>query len=169
MRESQHDHLVSVLAELGVKTCSVFVDIAGWRDSWNKVPRNLVDNPERVREIDVLWFDDESIIAEFEVENTTGITEAIVRGSNILDKTCKRFIVIPEERHEKFLNKMDEPLLREKAGEYNWTMLYYDSVTELFDKVKTRKTFDKAALFELAKTPKIKKLAAQESMEKYMG
>lgn len=55
-------------------------------------------------QIDVLWYKEGEVNYEFEVENTRGITEAIVRGSNILTKDTKKFIIIPKER-QRFLYK----------------------------------------------------------------
>ena len=48
-----------------------------------------VTNLDRVKQIDVIWLDESRVKYEFEVENTTAITEAIVRGSNIPHNTNK--------------------------------------------------------------------------------
>ena len=56
---------------------------------FRRVPQDSV-SLDRIRQIDVLWLEDGRIRYEFEVENTTGISEAIIRGSNIPDNSIQR-------------------------------------------------------------------------------
>ena len=69
-------------------------------------------NLDRVKQIDVIWHDDGRVKFEFEVENTTAITEAIVRGSNIPHDKIRRIIVIPEERERLLHRKLEEPMIK---------------------------------------------------------
>lgn len=87
---------------------------------------------ERIKQIDVIWYKDGEVKYEFEVENTTSITEAIVRGSNILTETTKRFIVIPKERENLLYKRLQEPIFSEKSKRDKWNFMFYNDVEELF-------------------------------------
>ena len=92
------------------------------------------ENLERIKQIDVLWYKDGEIKYEFEVENTTGITEAIVRGSNILTKNTKKFIVIPKERQNFLHRKLQEPIFLQINEVSEWNFMFYDDVKNLHQK-----------------------------------
>jgi len=136
-RQSEHNSIVEILANIGEQLgFEVYADLTGWRKELNLElpPENL----ERVKEIDVLWYRDNEITHEFEVENTTGITEAIVRGSNILNHSTKRYIVIPEERESFFKRKISEPILNEMFEKYNWDIIYYDAIKTFYVENKSK-------------------------------
>lgn len=111
-------------------------------------------NLDRVKQIDVLWHDEGRVKYEFEVENTTAITEAIVRGSNIPHDTIRRVIVIPEEREKMLFKKMKEPLLNESLNKDKWRFLFYKDVESLFSQTKTRKGMNEKEINNLLKLPK---------------
>ena len=94
------------------------------------------ENLERIKQIDVLWYDNGEVQYEFEVENTTGITEAIVRGSNILTETTKRYIVLPKERENLLHKKLQEPLFSQMNEISNWSFLFYRDIEYFFHKKK---------------------------------
>jgi len=54
-------------------------------------------------------------ISIFGVENTTGITDALVRGANI-PYLVKRYIVLPEERDALLQSRMREPMVATQFG-----------------------------------------------------
>ena len=93
---------------------------------------------ERIKQIDVIWYKNEEIKFEFEVENTTSITEAIVRGSNIPTETTKRFIVIPEERENFLYKRLREPIFSEKSRWDKWNFMFYEDVKGLFKNKKIK-------------------------------
>ena len=77
--------------------------------------RFKVDNAENndvVKNIDLLWIKGNKIAAVFEVESTTSMMSAIMRGSNV-DASVDKFMVLPEERDTQLSNKMTSPLFRE--------------------------------------------------------
>ena len=156
-RENEHNSIVEILAIIGNKIgLAVYADIENWR----KMPNVDVppENLERIKEIDVIWTRNGSITHEFEVENTTGITEAIVRGSNIPTTKTKRYIVIPEERQEFFHRKISEPMLKEKIEEYNWQLMFYDTLKTFFEENKRKATIDLSEFETISlKPPKPKK------------
>jgi 16S rRNA G966 N2-methylase RsmD len=167
-RESQHNMIVRMLAEIGSKVgYSVYADLPEYRTQELRLSNVPRENLERIREIDCLWFDSKEIIYEFEVENTTGITEAIVRGSNILTPKTKRFIVIPEERENKFYAKMCEPILSEKIKQYNWGFIFYDELIAFYQEHKNRKEIKQSDFDKLGRIPTLRK-QEQPTIERFI-
>lgn len=155
-RESEHDHIVKLLANIGEKAkYQVYADVEGWREKGLplKIPK---ENLERAKEIDVVWYNKGEALYEFEVENTTGITEAIVRGSNIPNGKIKRFIVIPEERENLLTRKVNEPALKERVVNDSWNFFRYDDLKNFYEYVKNKKEIDVEELEKLARMPKIR-------------
>jgi len=142
---NQHTEIIYYLAEIGKKLG--FKIWIGQREQGNVFKnRRLSDlcdessptirftpseNLERIKQIDVLWYREGEIKYEFEVENTTGITEAIVRGSNILTERTKKFIVIPKERQSFLYRKLQEPLFVQIDKIAKWNFIFYDDVEYL--------------------------------------
>jgi DNA modification methylase len=145
-RESQHAEMIYYLAKIGAKArFDVWVGQREQGDAFSNeklsslvtdkspVWRYITGEPDRVKQIDVLWHDRGKINYQFEVENTTAITEAIARGSNIeSSRFTKRLIVIPEERQAFLFRKMQEPLLKESVIANNWKFIFYKDVTEFY-------------------------------------
>jgi hypothetical protein len=103
---------------------------------------------KRVTAIDVIWYKEGVIKFIFEVENTTSITEAFVRGSNI-PYSVRRFIVIPEER-EKLLNrKFSEPMIKDYIEKYSWGTLFYTNLIDYYDTVDRKKTISPAGFEDI--------------------
>lgn len=89
-------------------------------------PRQL----ERIEMIDVIWLSQQNgIECIFEVENSTGFTSAIIRGSNI-EKRTPKFMVIPENR-EKELQSIQDPLFLTSFRENNWRYATYENIIRL--------------------------------------
>jgi len=154
-RESEHDSIVEMLAILGKKAgFGVHADLPEWRRILElDLPQ---ENLDRIKEIDVVWYDKNEITHEFEVENTTGITEAIVRGSNIPSAKTKRFIVIPEERQDFFHRKISEPMLKEKVYEYGWHFIFYDTLKTFYERNKGKKEIELSEFEKLAGNPSLR-------------
>lgn len=134
---SRHDELIKELADLGKQLgFDVHADIDGYRKT--EFPFEVEDQ-NRVAEIDVVWYSKQKALAEFEVENTTGITEAIIRGGNIKATTMIRTLVIPEERNRLLKRRVREPLLRELVVKYDWLGLTYGQLDSYIEKHKRKK------------------------------
>jgi 16S rRNA G966 N2-methylase RsmD len=90
-------------------------------------PRQL----ERIEMVDVVWLSqqDTRIKCIFEVENSTGFTSAIVRGSNI-ERHTPKFMVIPESR-ERELQSIRDPLFLNSFYENNWRYTMYENIGRL--------------------------------------
>lgn len=91
------------------------------------------ERSKRVKEIDVLWIKNGMVKYSFEVENSTNITEAIIRGSNI-EYGTNRFIVIPKRRFKLLLRKFEEPMIKDRIQKEKWDVITYEQVDELLDK-----------------------------------
>lgn len=127
-RESQHSRFVEMVAKLGVKAgFKVYADLEGWREPG--LPFDLEENRlQRISKIDVIWHDTSEAFYEFEVENSTSISDAIIRGSHISSPRIKRFIVIPEERENLLVRKINEPMLNECMKRDNWNFIRYSDL-----------------------------------------
>lgn len=167
-RESEHDTIVEILAKIGEQAgYKVHADLPKWRTKKLELPSILRENLERIKEIDAIWYTNKEVAYEFEVENTTGITEAIVRGSNIPSVTTKRFIVIPEEREGKFYKKITEPMLKEKVEQYKWGFIFYDKLRAFYHQNKAKKSIDASKVDALANIPKLK-MHKQQTIKEFL-
>jgi hypothetical protein len=119
----------------------VYADLPNYRNRL-ELPNIPQQNIDRIQEIDVLWLVDGQIAYEFEVEHTTGITEAFAHGSNILSKTVTRVIVIPEERQQFFYQRTSEPMIREKLETQKWSFIFYDKLVTFFEQNKRKTKID---------------------------
>jgi len=153
-REQEHDRIVEMLAIIGKKAgLNVHADLPKWRkDVFPNVP---LDNVKGVKEIDVVWFTKNQITYEFEVENTTGIWSAIIRGSNIPNGKVKRFIVIPEERQETFNNKISVPALKERVEKEKWKFILYDNLKTFFHDTKRKRKIEIEKFERIAQKPQM--------------
>lgn len=92
-------------------------------------------NPERISRlemIDLLWLSKSQplISCVFEVENTTGFTSAIQRGSNA-EATIPKIMIIPNDR-EVELKKIQDPLFLSAFVTNGWHYITYDDVERLY-------------------------------------
>ena len=109
---------------------------------------------ERVRNIDCLWYKESKIFWEFEVENTTGITESIVRGANIPTLEVKRVIVIPDEREGLLYKRLQEPILKEQIEKHNWKFVFYRTLEQTFEENKKKKDIDISVIERIFRIPR---------------
>jgi len=165
-RLSEHDTIVNDLAQLGLRNeFAVHADVEGFRKA--NFPFDIED-VSRVKEIDAIWYSGKKAIATFEVENTTGITDAIVRSGNVKGgEEVLRVLVMPEERMRLLRQKVREPNLKDQFTKYDWRVLTYMDLQEfLAVHRKSKGTLDqlKALMMRL---PDFKR-EVQESMKKFV-
>ncbi len=148
LTESLHTKMIYLLAKLGEKfKFDIWVGQKEQSETYNKTKLGslvkikkpvwrFVDTPswDRVNQIDVVWHDRGRIAYEFEVENTTAITEAISRGSNITHNKLKRVIVIPKEREKLLYRKVKDPMINENISKYSWQFIFYQDLENCFEK-----------------------------------
>jgi 16S rRNA G966 N2-methylase RsmD len=122
----------------------------------NQLKVSNATNRKVVENIDLVWIKDKEIKAIFEVESTTAMTSALMRGSNV-DETVDKFMVLPEEREVQFKNKMTSPLFKEHFENENWKLLYFDTIRIAYTKQKAKldiyNLLDKKAIPQRKKNP----------------
>ncbi len=164
--QSKHDGIVETIAKIGEMIgFEVYADIPSYRVKLNlpSIPQN---NLGRIQEIDALWIKNGEIMYEFEVEHSTGITEAIVRGSNIPNQNVKKYIVIPEDRQAFFYQKISEPMLKEKIEKLKWGFVFYDSIITFYEQHKKKATVNASDFEKICSVPKLK-TTKQETIQKF--
>jgi len=92
-------------------------DVERMRDS---LPKQFDENTNRtIQEIDVLWFQGQTIVAAFEVEHSTSIFSGLLRMSDLLTMqpniTINMYIVGPDDRQAKFENEVARPTFAARA------------------------------------------------------
>ena len=152
-RQSQHNEVLALLAEvgkslgfkiwIGKKEQSEYADgLAGNKKLSEYVNANLdsiinAENKKTIQGIDLLWIKSNRIVSSFEIEFSTSMTSALVRGSNI-DSKVPKYLVIPEERDEQFKRKHRSPMFEERFEKDNWNLLFFDAVRHLYKKLKSK-------------------------------
>jgi len=101
-----------------------------------------VTNLGTVLDMDLLWLEGNTVVAAFEVEATTTMTSALLRGSNLPAKTPK-IMVLPEEREGDFKKKMQSPLFKERYELDSWKNLYFDALRQEFSKAKNKASIER--------------------------
>jgi DNA modification methylase len=181
-RESEHSKMIYYLALLGIKLgYKVWIGSKEQGDSYSNQQLSklvTIKSPKfrfvpslqqsRVRQIDVLWIEEDNVIRYiFEIENTTAITEAIVRGSNIPSELVKRVIIIPKERETLLYRKMVDPILSENIEKFGWKFIFYDDLENFFIKNSRKKEINLEEFDILLKIPKENK-QNQNSLKHYI-
>jgi len=152
VREDEHTKMIYILCRLGARLGfsfysghsgasydgTIIADLPKYA-SVQSLSNIKPENISKINEIDVIWHRNGVIHSIFEVENTTGITDALVRGANIL-YTTRRYIVIPEERDKLLQSRMREPMLAKQFTDGHWKVIYYGTLSEFSEEYK-RKSF----------------------------
>ena len=152
LRENQHNELIFYLTKLGTNSgFKVWIgskeqgeQFEGQRlkdlsskelDINNLTPHQI----SRLKEVDVIWHRKGSMEYMFEVENTTSITSALERGSNIPSTyKCKKIIILPNERKGFLIRKLSEPMFKENFEKYSWSISYYDEIINFYRLYKNK-------------------------------
>ncbi len=167
-RDSDHSKMIFYLSVLGQKAgYDVWIGSKEQGDTFDneKLSKYVTNsnpvfrfipstNLDRVKQIDVIWHDDGRVKFEFEVENTTAITEAIVRGSNIPHDKIRRVIVIPEERERLLHRKLEEPMIKDNVEKEGWKFIFYKDIEDFYKYCKSKKKIDVSYLEKKFRTPK---------------
>ncbi len=174
----QHEEMVFYLAKIGEKTgFDVHIAIDEYGKTFEGKPLkqllNLkelkLDFPEanlnRIKRIDVLWAKNKKIIYEFDVENSTNITDSIMRGSNIPYRETKRAVIIPKE-YESLINRVfNEPAIKEIVEKFGWKIINFDSLRMFYNKVKGNKIVDLEEFNGLLRLPR-ERIEEQKTLKK---
>jgi tyrosine-protein phosphatase YwqE len=124
---------------------------------------------DHVQMIDVLWIEkggECNIAYGFDVEYTTGITEAITRGSYIPTIETRRFLVIPEEREKTLYKKIEAPLFKDRIEGYQWHFIFFKDLKEFYEFTKHKREIPIEQFEKISKTL-IPEREKQESLLRY--
>ena len=152
IREKEHNKMIGLLAELGRKAgFKVWIGLAEQKkgyykrkplSSFSERELNVITDPvsyKNIQQIDVVWFKDGEVPYMFEVEHTTQITSAIIRGSYIPPNSTKRFMAIPAEREIMMYKRVNAPILKDRIEEYNWVFVFYKDLEAFYEMNKGKK------------------------------
>lgn len=177
-RERDHSKMIALLAEVGRKSgYKIWVGLKEQSDThegkalseWCDFRKLPVPETEYLKNIDVLWIKNKNIMHAFEIENTTAITEAFNRCSNIPEEhEAKKFIVIPEERKSLLYRKINSEMLRDRVEEERWRFIYYSALEEFYNRNKRKKSIHVDKFEEIARIPKLVAPPKQPSLVEYM-
>jgi 16S rRNA G966 N2-methylase RsmD len=181
--EKEHTTMISILAEIGQtlkykiwigrneqphKIMSMLIKKEGALRQYitYKEIKKLKDiqNPSIVDNIDLLWIKDDKIISAFEIECTTSMTSALLRGSNI-EQSIPKYMIIPFDREKQFNQKYKSPLFHDRFKSDNWNLIYFEILREEYLKHKSKTNI----LELLDKKPKIVSKAKKGKDEDQMG
>jgi hypothetical protein len=155
IREDEHSKLIHFLCNIGIKfgfnvysghSSATYEgikvsELPNYLDIKNLKSINDIQL-SKIKEIDVVWHKDGTINSIFEIENTTGITDALIRAANI-PYEVNRFIVLPEERDQLLQSRMREPMLESQFTNGHWRIIYYGTLSEFIEEHK-RKSYSMA-------------------------
>ncbi len=149
-RENQHSEMIATLALIGKKQgYDIWIGNREQRDRDNSLEAKKLSeymtikqlkvsnatNLGKVEDMDLLWIKGSGIVAAFEIEATTEMTSALMRGSNV-DKAVDKFMVLPEEREPQLKNKMLSPLFSDHFESENWKIIFFDALRAAYAKEK---------------------------------
>ncbi len=132
-------------------------------------PRKLegVENIKTVLDMDILWLKGETVATAFEVESTTAMTSALLRGSNLPAATPK-VMVLPEEREPDFERKMQSPLFSVHFNDESWRLLYFDAFRNAYASHKEKTNIERILDTKHAPRRHGKGWAAKSAMQSLM-
>jgi len=138
--ENKHIVIIKLLAQIGKKFgYKIWCPDKNRDDELKELCEDRLnfdfEGRSRVEKIDVLWFKDKTINYAFEVENSTTITSALERGSNLPDrKNTKKLILIPKERAKLLNRKIKEPMFKDTFILDEWQVAFYEELEKLSSK-----------------------------------
>ncbi len=150
--EREHTTVIAMLAEIGI--ASGFKIWIGRNEQSHELSSPLIKRTGPLRQyvdvkdilsigrihdhatvsdMDILWIKDDTIQMAFEVECTTSMTSALLRGSNI-EGGIKKAMFFPAEREKQFERKMKSPMFEERFKSDNWSYIVTDGLYEAWQK-----------------------------------
>lgn len=153
-RVNQHSEILAILALIGKKKGhDIWIGKREQRErdsglvakgktlkEYMTLKQLKVDNASNqsvIENIDLIWIKAKEIKAIFEIESTTTMTSALMRGSNV-DERVDKFMVLPEEREGQLRNKLTSPLFKDHFENENWQLIYFDTLRNAYVKQKAK-------------------------------
>jgi 16S rRNA G966 N2-methylase RsmD len=152
--EKEHSTIIALLAEIGLKAgYKIFIGkveqshkldsqlirkqtLSEYLNYPDLIHLNNAKNLDVVDDIDLLWIKDHSVRYVFEVESTTSMTSALLRGSNIAQSVPK-IMLFPEARLKQFEKKMKTPMFLERYTKDNWNFIVFDNLYHEWNNMRT--------------------------------
>lgn len=164
--ELDHDRIINQLAEFG-KAIGYDVWIGDpetnrsevLRDTQTRmqIPSSFSDTVhERLRNVDLIWFDNETPVTMFEVEHSTDPQDGIVRMGNIYtetDASPRAVSVVPDEQYSQWEKAVTQPAFDDLTKENPFYCLTYSKLIELLGGRQSHTQQGEERLFELTTTP----------------
>ena len=162
---AMHEKICYYLADLGIKS-GYDVEIAS-DEYWKLFNRKRLDQllkltpldikdawtKDRVSKIDVIWHKSSDIFAEFEVEHSTQIVDAIIRGANIKSENVVRVIAVPSEREYLVSRKFKEPGIKTIMKEADWSIVTYKNIESVYNEYESKRKMDSNELLKYLRKP----------------
>ncbi len=182
LTESAHNKIIYLLALLGEKAgFDVWIGKNEQSKAYNQIKLDSLISVKRptwrfvntmnwgrVDQIDVIWHEQGRIAFAFEVENTTAITDAIARGSNIPQNHLKRVILIPKEREKLLYRKIKDPMVNENIIKNEWKFIFYQDLEKLFNENKSKKEISTDSFEKIFRMPMKETSPKQNSLDLYL-
>jgi|GEM_PF-2462308 16S rRNA G966 N2-methylase RsmD len=122
-----------------------------------RIPGGFSDTVrERLRNVDLIWFDGETPAAMFEVEHSTDPQDGIVRMGNVYaetDATPRAVSVVPDERYSQWEKAVTQPALDDLTDRNPFRCLTYSALIELLGDRRPAARQGEERLFELTTAP----------------
>ncbi len=158
IKQAQREHglLISMLSELGdqlgykvwvgkkeqSETVSTITGKTLKLSNYVNIELSVIKNAtnlDTVGQIDVLWIKNRTITHVFEIEATTSMTSALVRGSNITGD-IERYMILPEAREEQLKRKLKSPMFFQEYQQGNWKVIYFETFKQEYKNLKSNDT-----------------------------
>jgi len=154
--QNQHNELIASLAEIGrsrgyriwvglpeqTKTVGGLGKTKKLKDyvNVNVATFQGITDITSLQNIDLLWVSRAStnVIASFEIEATTPLTEALRRGSTLPDEV-RKYMLLPRERQQSLRKRLQSPLFAGEFARASWHVLFFDQIQSKFRELKTGK------------------------------
>ncbi len=92
-----------------------------------------IENIDIVEDIDLLWIKNHNIEYVFEIEATTSMTSALLRGSNI-ESSVSKVMLFPSDRYRQYERKMKTPMFHERFKSDNWKFILFEQLYQAWSK-----------------------------------
>lgn len=115
-------------------------EIANLAGMLEDLPFDILKAGRSVQRIDVIWLENNKIIAAFEIENSTGIESGLFRMSHmwvsLKDSSIRTYIVAPDTDVNKAQDKITEPTFKHIGLAESCCFIPYTKLTNKFNEVE---------------------------------
>jgi hypothetical protein len=170
--EKEHSTVMALLAEIGRKrgykiyigkveqSHKIYTSMVkkhALKDYINYPDLSRIKNAENidiVKDIDLLWIKDHYIKYAFEIEATTSMTSALLRGSNIIG-TVSKVMLFPSDRYQQYERKMKSPMFRERVEADNWKFILFEELYQAWSKKQNETLIEEITNLGIKKRRKV--------------